>query len=122
MNNLNEKQIILLDKIIKEEKECRLYFDEYMKSHKPKERDFLDLLENVKKIKRETEQFKGEIQYKDIDKIAELRDKNKRFAKELEEYMNKRNIREIKDLSNYQAITLKKLFINKYILKVIKNE
>lgn len=122
MNNLNEKQLILLDKIIKEEKECRLYFDKYMKSHKPKERDFLDLLDNVKRIKRETEQFKGEIQYKDIDKIAELRDKNKRFAKELEEYMNKRNIREIKDLNNYQAITLKKLFINKYILKGIKNE
>jgi len=116
-NQISEKQNNYILVLRDSSEECRIFCDEYMEKTKgePEKRDFQELLNNLVNIKSLEKMYGGSISKINIDKMEELRNTTQGFHEDIREFLEKRNKKSIEELTQYNAIQLKLLYIEKYL-------
>jgi len=96
-----------------------MYSDEYMTRTKgqPQERDFQYLLDKLTRINGQSKEYSYPIKGETADKICSFMDQDLRYAVEVATYTEKRRVSLLTELTEFDGIVLKRLWINKYILK-----
>jgi len=116
-NQISEKQNNYILVLRASSEECRIFCDEYMEKTKehPEKRDFQELLNNLVNIKSLEKMYGGSISKINIDKMEELRNTTEGFNEDIGEFLEKRSKKSIEELSQYNAVQLKLLYIEKYL-------
>jgi hypothetical protein len=116
---ITEKQNNFLISLTRECIHCKMYSDEYMTRTKdnPKERDFQYLLDKLTRINGQSKEYSYPIKDETVRKICTFIDRDLRYAVEVATYTDKRKVSLLTELTEYDGIILKRLWINKYILK-----
>jgi len=116
---ITEKQNNFILSLTRECIHCKMYSDEYMKHTKdhPEERDFQRLLDKLTQINGQSKEHSYPIKEETVKKICSFMDKDLRYAVDVATYTEKRNVSLLTELTEYDGIILKRLWINKYILK-----
>jgi len=116
---ISEKQNNYILELQKESLECKIFFEKYMKATKknPEKRNFQELLTKLIEIKNKEKKYNYNITKRNIEKIKELEEKTEEFQDDIGEYLKERKKISIEQLTEYNAIDLKLLYINKYLLK-----
>jgi len=116
-NQISEKQNNYILVLRDSSEECRIFCDEYMQKTKdePEKRDFHELLNNLVNIKSLEKMYGGSISKINIDKMEELRNTTEGFNEDIRGFLEKRSKKSIEELTQYNAIQLKLLYIEKYL-------
>jgi len=120
---ITEKQNNFLIALTRECIHCKMYSDEYMTRTKdqPQERDFQYLLDKLTRINGQSKEYSYSIRKETADKICSFMDKDLRYAVDVATYTEKRRVSLLNELTEYDGIILKRVWINKYILKKDEN-
>jgi len=115
-NRISEKQNNYILVLRASSEECRIFCDEYMEKTKedPEKRDFQELLSSLVNIESLEKLFGGAISKVNVDKLKELRDTVRGFGDDVDEFLRKRHKGSVEELTQYGAIRLKLLYIEKY--------
>jgi len=116
---ITEKQNNFLIALTRECIHCKMYSDEYMArtTDHPEERDFQYLLDKLARINGQSKEYSYPIKDETVRKICTFMDRDLRYAVEVATYTDKRKVSLLTELTEYDGIILKRLWINKYILK-----
>jgi len=116
---ITEKQNNFLISLTRECIHCKMYADECMTRTKdnPEERDFNNLLDKLTRINGQSKEYSYPVKEETVKKICSFMDQDLRYAVEVATYTEKRRVFLLTELTEFDGIILKRLWINKYILK-----